>query len=60
MTQPTPTDDGGPAFPAITYNGDGTPKAWTKGMRSQFQGRPLGGVHQQALPVLQPGAFKIL
>jgi hypothetical protein len=35
-------------------------KAWTKGMRSQFQGRPLGGVHQQALPVLQPGAFKIL
>ena len=35
-------------------------KAWIKGMRTQFQGRPLGGLHQQPLPVLQPGAFKIL
>jgi len=35
-------------------------KAWISGIRELYRGRPLGGMAQQPLPVLQPGAFKIL
>jgi biotin carboxylase len=35
-------------------------KAWISGIRELYRGRPLGGMTQQPLPVLQPGAFKIL
>jgi hypothetical protein len=35
-------------------------RAWIEGIRGQFAGRPIGGLAQTPLPVLQPGAFKIL
>ncbi len=35
-------------------------KRWIEAIRSEFQGRPLGGFEAAPLPALQPGAFKIL
>jgi len=35
-------------------------KAWIAGIRARYSGRPLDGVEAAPLPVLQPGAFKIL
>jgi len=35
-------------------------KAWIAGIRGRYSGRPPGGLEAAPLPVLQPGAFKIL